>query len=82
MARVRLSFKTLFVKDNQYLFKSPSKQLQKVHVRIFVYHQLSHHLGHIILRRDVSISRHVTTIIQTNYIEWVAAVIAAATEGT
>ena len=65
-----------FICRGRPIFNSPTKQLQKVHAGIFVYHQLSHLPGGVI-RREVT--AHATTIIRTNYIERVAAAEAAAT---
>ena len=63
-----------FICRGRPIFKSPTKQLQKVHAGIFVYHQLSHRPGGAIRR---GVTAHASTIVRTNYIERVAAAAAA-----
>ena len=65
-----------FICRGRPIFKSPTKQLQKVHAGVFVYHQLSHRPGGATRR---VVTAHATTIVRTNYIERVAAAEVAAT---
>ena len=49
-----------FICRGRPIFKSPTKQLQKVHAGIFVYHQLSHRPGGAIRR---GVTAHASTIV-------------------